>query len=117
MHITRFKGPSNPQTTQTTFLFFAFVIAPLSASKFVLFLENRKAVLSRLKFLSRINPAAPRRRFREQQPATAREELACRPFFRPATKFRRRRAAWSYVVLILTFKLVLSDLIILFNLI
>ncbi|OQA38569.1 MAG: hypothetical protein BWY51_00911 [Parcubacteria group bacterium ADurb.Bin316] len=69
MHITCFKGPSNPQTTKTIFLFFAFVIAPLYASKFVLFLENRKAVLSRLKFLSRINPAALWRGFRGQQPA------------------------------------------------
>ena len=46
MRITRFKGPPNRRTTKTTFLLFAFVIAPLTASKFVIFFGNRKKVLS-----------------------------------------------------------------------
>ena len=46
MRITRFKGPPIQRTTQTTFLLFAFVLAPPTASIFFIFLGNRKKVLS-----------------------------------------------------------------------
>ena len=46
MRITRFKGPPIQRTIQTTFLLFAFVLAPPTASIFFIFLGNRKKVLS-----------------------------------------------------------------------
>ena len=57
MRITRFKGHPNRRTTQTTFLLFAFVIAPLTASKFVVFLEIEKRFCLDLNFcLERTRP-------------------------------------------------------------
>jgi len=44
MRITRFNGSSIQRTTQTTFYFFAFVLAPLTASKFVIFWEIEKMI-------------------------------------------------------------------------